>query len=306
MKEVRYLKKRIFKGVATAIVTPFNQDGSINYGSFKNLIEFQINSGVDAIVVCGTTGEASTLSYTEHLNTISFCCEQVNGRVPVIAGSGSNDTEHAVSQSKKCCEIGVDGLLVVTPYYNKTSQEGLTKHYFKIADAVDAPIILYNVPSRTGMNILPATYKRLSEHQNIVATKEASGNITQIAKIFELCDNNLYVYSGNDDQILPILSLGGQGVISVASNILPKEIREICRSYFAKDTERSASLQVKFMSIIEALFCEVNPMPVKYALNLMKFDVGDCRLPLTSISKESVSLILKELKKHHLISDDSV
>ncbi len=257
-------------------------------------------------MVCGTTGEASTLSYTEHLNAISFCCEQVNGRVPVIAGSGSNDTEHAVKQSKKCCEIGVDGLLVVTPYYNKTSQDGLAKHYFKIADAVNAPIILYNVPSRTGMNIIPATYKCLSEHQNIVAVKEASGNITQIAKIFELCGKNLWVYSGNDDQVLPILSLGGQGVISVASNIIPSEIGEICRSYFVKDTETSASLQINYMSIINALFCEVNPMPVKFALNLMGFNVGECRLPLTNITKESSSLILKELKKHHLICDDAV
>ncbi len=257
-------------------------------------------------MVCGTTGEASTLSYTEHLNAISFCCEQVNGRVPVIAGSGSNDTEHAVKQSKKCCEIGVDGLLVVTPYYNKTSQDGLIKHYFKIADAVNAPIILYNVPSRTGMNILPTTYKSLSEHENIAATKEASGNITQIAKIFELCGDNLWVYSGNDDQILPILSLGGQGVISVASNIIPKEIGGICRSYFEKDTKTSASLQIKYMSIIDALFCEVNPMPVKYALNLMGFDVGECRLPLTNVTKKSSSLILEELKKHHLIGDDAV
>lgn len=257
-------------------------------------------------MVCGTTGEASTLSYTEHLNAISFCCEQVNGRIPVIAGSGSNDTEHAVNQSKKCCEIGVDGLLIVTPYYNKTSQDGLIKHYLKIADAVDVPIILYNVPSRTGMNILPQTYKSLSEHENIVATKEASGNITQIAKIFEVCGDNLLVYSGNDDQILPILSLGGQGVISVASNIIPKEICDICKSYFDKNTETSASLQIKYMGIIEALFCEVNPMPVKYALNLLGFEVGDCRLPLTNITKESSYIISRELKKHHLISDDAV
>ena len=257
-------------------------------------------------MVCGTTGEASTLSYNEHLNAISFCCEQVNGRVPVIAGSGSNDTEHAVKQSKKCCKIGVDGLLVVTPYYNKTSQEGLIKHYFKIADAANAPIILYNVPSRTGMNILPTTYKRLAEHENIVATKEASGNVTQIAKIFELCGENLLVYSGNDDQILPILSLGGQGVISVASNIIPNEISKICKSYFEKDTELSAKLQIKYMSLIDALFCEVNPMPIKYALNVMGYNVGDCRLPLTTLTKDSQRLILKELKQHHLIGDDAV
>ena len=255
-------------------------------------------------MVCGTTGEASTLSYTEHLRVTEFCCEQVNGRVPVIAGSGSNDTAHAIEQSKKCCEIGADGLLVVTPYYNKTSQDGLVSHYFKISDAVNKPIILYNVPSRTGMNILPQTYKKLSEHENIVAVKEAGGNISSIAKTAMLCKEDLCIYSGNDDQIVPILSLGGQGVISVLSNILPHIVSKICRLFFEHKTEESKNLQLECLDLIEAIFCEVNPMPIKYALNAMGFDVGGCRLPLTKLSTESENSVLKVLKNHNLIEDD--
>ena len=288
--------------MATAIVTPFHQDGSINYDSLKKLIEFQIKSGVDAIVVCGTTGEASTLSYTEHLRVTEFCCELVNGRIPVIAGSGSNDTAHAVEQSKKCCEIGVDGLLVVTPYYNKTSQDGLVSHYFEIADASSKPIILYNVPSRTGMNILPQTYKKLSEHENIVAVKEAGGNISSIAKTAMLCKDDLWIYSGNDDQIVPILSLGGQGVISVLSNILPDAVSKICKHFLNGEVQKSAELQIKYFDLVEAVFCDVNPMPIKYALNAMGFEVGGCRLPLTDLSAANRDLVSEALKKHNIIN----
>ena len=305
MKEVRNLKKRIFKGVATAIVTPLIQDGSINYDSLKNLIEFQIKSRVDAIVVCATTGEASTLSYTEHLRITEFCCNQVNGRVPVIAGSGSNDTQHAVELSKDCSKIGVDGLLIVTPYYNKTSQDGLIRHYFEIADATDAPIILYNVPSRTGLNILPETYKKLSEQEKIVAVKEANGDISSVAKTASLCEEDLWIYSGNDDQTLPILTLGGQGVISVVSNIVPQIMVKICHSFFEGDLKACRELQLGYHELIETVFCDVNPMPIKYALNAMNFNVGPCRLPLTLPCEKKRDFILSALRKYHLIEDDA-
>lgn len=288
--------------MATALVTPLHQDGSINYDSLKNLIEFQIKSGVDAIVVCGTTGEASTLSYTEHLRVTEFSCKLVNGRIPVIAGSGSNDTAHAIEQSKECCKVGADGLLVVTPYYNKTSQDGLVRHYFEIADAVNKPLILYNVPSRTGMNILPQTYKKLSEHENIVAVKEAGGNISSIAKTAALCNENLWIYSGNDDQIVPILSLGGQGVISVLSNILPHIVSKICNLFFEGKIKKSADLQLEYFDLIEAVFCDINPMPIKYALNAMGFEVGGCRLPLTELSTVNADLVTQILKQHKIIN----
>ncbi len=288
--------------MATALVTPLHQDGSINYDSLKNLIEFQIKSGVDAIVVCGTTGEASTLSYTEHLRVTEFSCKLVNGRIPVIAGSGSNDTAHAIEQSKECCKVGADGLLVVTPYYNKTSQDGLVRHYFEIADAVNKPLILYNVPSRTGMNILPQTYKKLSEHENIVAVKEAGGNISSIAKTAALCNENLWIYSGNDDQIVPILSLGGQGVISVLSNILPHIVSKICNLFFEGKIKKSADLQLEYFDLIEAVFCDINPIPIKYALNAMGFEVGGCRLPLTELSTENADLVTQILKQHKIIN----
>ena len=255
-------------------------------------------------MVCGTTGEASTLSYTEHLYVTEFCCKQVDGRVPVLAGSGSNDTAHAVEQSKECCKIGADGLLVVTPYYNKTSQDGLVSHYFKIADSASKPIMLYNVPSRTGMNILPQTYKKLSEHENIAAVKEAGGNISSIAKTAMLCKEDLWIYSGNDDQIVPILSLGGQGVISVLSNIVPHIVSKICRLFFEGKTQESRNLQLEYFDLIEAVFCDVNPMPIKFALNAMGFNGGGCRLPLTNISAQNAELVSAVLKKHKLIEDD--
>ena len=304
MKEVRNLKKRIFKGVATAIVTPLTQDGSINYDSLKNLIEFQIKSGVDAIVVCATTGEASTLSYNEHLKITEFCCEQVNRRIPVIAGAGSNNTAHAVDLSKECSNIGVDGLLVVTPYYNKTSQDGLVRHYFEIADSTDTPIILYNVPSRTGLNVLPQTYKKLSEHENIVAVKEANGDISSISKTASLCNEDLWIYSGNDDQTLPILSLGGQGVISVTSNIVPKIFTELCKNFFEGNFEIAKALQLKYHELMEAIFCDVNPIPIKFALNAMDFDVGPCRLPLSAMCDSKCAYLINVLEKYHLIGDD--
>lgn len=296
------MKKCVFKGVATAIVTPLNQDGSINYDCFKKLIDFQIDSGVDAIVVCGTTGEASTLTHKEHLHVVEFCCRYVNGRVCVIAGSGSNDTTHAVEQSKKCCECGADALLVVTPYYNKTTQAGLVKHYNVIADAADKPIIVYNVPSRTGLNILPETYLKLSEHENIVGTKEANGNIAAVAKTAKLCKENLAIYSGNDDMILPILALGGLGAVSVLSNIAPQAVKTICESFFNGETNKSRDAQLEYIDLINALFCEVNPMPVKFALNLMGYDVGPCRMPLTDLHPESIKLLAGELERRGLLS----
>jgi 4-hydroxy-tetrahydrodipicolinate synthase len=257
-------------------------------------------------VVCATTGEASTLSYTEHLSVVEFCCKQVNGRIPVIAGAGSNDTKHAIDLSKECFKIGADALLIVTPYYNKTSQEGLVRHYFEIATATDAPIMLYNVPSRTGLNILPETYKKLSQHENIVAVKEANGDISSVAKTASLCKEDLWIYSGNDDQILPILSLGGQGVVSVASNIVPHIIANICRSFFEFDLETCKDLQLEYHQLVEAVFCDVNPMPIKYALNLMDFNVGQCRLPLTTLPDKKKNFIIGTLKKYHLIEDDTV
>ena len=287
--------------MATAIVTPFSQDGSINYDALKNLIEFQIKSRVDAIVVCATTGEASTLSYNEHLKTVEFCCKYVDGRVPIIAGAGSNDTSHAIELSKDCFEIGADGLLIVTPYYNKTSQDGLVRHYLKIADSTDAPIILYNVPSRTGLNISPETYKKLSEHENIVAVKEANGDISSITKTASLCGDKLLIYSGNDDQTLPILAIGGQGVISVAANIIPNVLTGICNSFFVGDFESSKKLQLGYQLLMESLFCDVNPIAVKFALNAMNFNVGGCRMPLTDLSDSKKELVLKALEKHHLI-----
>ena len=291
--------------MATAIVTPFNQDGSINYDSLKNLIDFQIKSRVDAIVVCATTGEASTLSYNEHIKTVEFCCEYVSGRIPVIAGAGSNDTSHAIKLSKKCSAIGVNGLLLVTPYYNKCSQDGLVEHYFKIADSVSAPIIVYNVPQRTGLNILPKTYEKLSKHDNIVAVKEANGNISSIAKTIALCKDDLCIYSGNDDQTLPILSLGGRGVISVVSNIIPDVTSKLCHYFLQGDIESSRKMQLEYLELCEAVFYDINPMPIKYALNLMGYNVGNCRLPLTSLNNENRDLIRKCLEKYRLIGTES-
>lgn len=282
------MKKTIFKGAGVAIVTPMNNDGTVNYDTLEKLIDFQLKSSTDAIIVCGTTGESATLNQSERNKVIEFTLKQVNGKIPVIAGSGSNNTETALRLSKEAEEMGVDGLLIVTPYYNKTSQSGLIKHYEYIADRVSCPIILYNVPSRTGVNILPQTYKHLSLHPNICAAKEASGNLSAVAKIASLCGDDLDIYSGNDDQILPVLSLGGIGVISVLSNVCPKECHNIVAEFLKGNISEAKSLQLKYIDLIDALFCDVNPVPVKAALNLMGYSCGECRMPLGTLSQESL------------------
>ena len=293
------MKKQVFKGSGCAIVTPFNSDGTIDEVKFKELIEFQIKGKTDCIVVMGTTGEASTCCDEEHLKAIELCVKYVDKRVPVVAGCGSNDTMHAVALSVEAEKHGADGLLQVTPYYNKTSQRGLIKHFTAIADAVSIPVILYNVPSRTGMTIKPETYLELSKHPNIVATKEASGDLSAICKTISLCGEDFGVYSGNDDQVVPLMSLGGLGVISVAANVVPETMSEMCRLYFDGKIKESAKIQVNIMNLCEALFCDVNPIPVKEAMNQMGMDVGNVLLPLyetTEQNKEKINLALKEYK----------
>ena len=275
----------IFTGSAVAIVTPFKKDGSVDYDKFRDVIEYQIAGGTDCIVVCGTTGESSTLSHEEHLDCIRFCAEVVNKRIPVVAGTGSNCTETAIYLSQEAEKYGVDGLLVVTPYYNKATQKGLIAHYTAVANSVTLPIIMYNVPSRTGTNIQPETAVYLAKNvKNIVAIKEATGNLSQVARLVSLADGCLDVYSGNDDQILPILSLCGQGVISVLSNINPSLTLGITNSFFAGNFADSLKYQLKALPIINALFEETNPIPVKEALNLLGFNFGEPRLPLIKCS----------------------
>lgn len=280
------MKKTIFTGVGTAIVTPMNPDGSVNFSEFGRLLDFQIAGGADAIVVCGTTGEASTMPDAEHLECIRFAVEMVAGKIPVIAGTGSNDTVHAISLSQKAEKLGADALLQVTPYYNKTSQRGLVRHFTAIADSVNIPIVLYNVPSRTGVNISIDTYKELAKHPNIVATKEASGNFSLMAEIAAYTD--LDIYSGNDDQVIPALSLGGKGVISVTSNLMPKEKHDEVALYLAGKQGEALAIQQRILAFEKALFMDVNPIPVKEALNIMGFNAGECRLPLASMSAEQV------------------
>lgn len=292
----------VFTGAGVAIVTPFKENGEVNYEKFAELVEFQIKNGTDAIIVCGTTGEASTLTHEEHLEVIRFCAEKVAGRIPVVAGAGSNCTETAVYLSKEAEKHGVDALLLVTPYYNKATQKGLFHHFKTVADSVKIPIILYNVPGRTGCNLLPETIVKLcTEVENIVAVKEASGNISQVAKLMALADGKVDLYSGNDDQIVPLLSLGGKGVISVLSNVAPKETHEICAKYFAGDTEGSCRLQLKALQLCEALFCEVNPIPVKMGLNLMGMEVGSLRMPLSEMEEANVPKLEKAMKDFGLI-----
>lgn len=279
----------IFEGAGVAIITPFHEDGSVNYEKFAQLVEEQIQGGTDAIIVCGTTGEASTLTHEEHLELIKFCVETVKHRIPVVAGTGSNCTQTAVYLSKEAEKYGVDGLLLVTPYYNKATQNGLFEHFKQIADSVELPIILYNVPSRTGCNILPQTAVRLcSEVHNIVGIKEASGNISQIAKLASLAQGKIDIYSGNDDHIVPVLSLGGKGVISVLSNVAPKQTHDICAKFFAGDVAGSCQEQLRAIELCDALFCEVNPIPVKAALNLMGKEVGSLRRPLSDMEEANV------------------
>lgn len=291
------MKNTIFTGAGVAIITPMNSDESINFEKLGQLIDFQIDNGTDAIVICGTTGESAAMTDQEHVDSIAYAVEHVAGRVPVIAGAGSNHTSYAVWMSKEAKRVGADALLHVTPYYNKTSQLGLIRHFNAVADATDLPIILYNVPSRTGVNITPATYRELAKHPNIVAAKEASGNISQIAQIAQLCGDELDLYSGNDDQIVPLLSLGAKGVISVLSNIMPRQTHDICRLFFEGKIAESRALQLKLLPLINALFSDVNPIPVKEAMNLMGWECGECRLPLVSMqpqAKEHLRALMQE------------
>lgn len=295
------MKPVIFSGAGVAIITPFNEDQSVNYDKFAELVEYQVSKGTNAIVVCGTTGEAKTLSTEEHINVIKLCVEVVNHRVPVIAGAGSNDTRYAVELSNEAEKAGVDALLSVTPYYNKTSQRGLLAHYSFIADRVSTPIILYNVPSRTGVNIKPETYAELCEHPLIVATKEANGNISEIAKTAALCGDKLTIYSGNDDQITPIMSLGGKGVISVLSNVVPGTAHKIAQKYLDGDYEESRRLQLEYLDLCNNLFIDVNPIPVKEAMNMMGLNVGPVRLPLVGMDEISKAKLRDCLIRHGLI-----
>lgn len=294
------MKNTVFTGVATAIVTPLNEKG-IDFEKFAKLIEWQIEEGINAIVVCGTTGESSTLTDEEHRAAIKFAVDQVAGRVPVIAGTGSNDAAYAIDLTKYACEAGADAMLVVTPYYNKATQNGLIQLFTAIADASTKPIILYNVPSRTGVNIAPATCKVLAEHPNICAIKEASGNISQVAEIAALVGDKMDIYSGNDDQIVPIMSLGGKGVISVLSNVMPKKSVEICDSFFAGDVTKSCEVQLELLPLINALFCEVNPIPVKAAMAAMGWCENYVRLPLTPMEKNNEEKLLSLMKEQNLI-----
>ena len=290
------MKNTIFTGIGTAIVTPLTKDG-VDYKSFGRLLDWQIEEGVNALVVCGTTGEGSTLTDEEHREAIDFAVKRVNKRVPVIAGTGSNDTAYAIELTKHACECGVDGVLVVTPYYNKATQKGLINMFTDIADASTAPVILYNVPSRTGCNIEPKTAAILADHKNIVGIKEASGNISQIAETIHLVGDKMDVYSGNDDQIVPILALGGKGCISVLSNPLPKKSVEICDRFFSGDVAGAAKLQLELLPLINALFSEVNPIPVKSAMAAMGFCEEYLRSPLTVMEEAHRSVLFEEMKK---------
>ena len=279
------MKKPVFTGAAVAIITPMNADGTVNFEEFGRIIEDQIAGHTDAIVVCGTTGESATMPDAEHLSVIDYCVKKVNHRIPVIAGTGSNDTAHGIHLTQSAEKLGADAVLLVTPYYNKTSQQGLIQHFTALANATSLPCILYNVPSRTGVNILPETAYELSKIPNINAIKEASGNIAQVAKIAQLCGDALNIYSGNDDQIVPLLALGGKGVISVLSNVAPRETHEICQKWFDGDIAASLAAQLKYLPLCEALFCDVNPIPVKCAMNQLGYQAGSCRLPLVDTSK---------------------
>ena len=289
------MKNLIFSGAATALITPMNEDGSVNYKRLESLVNNQIEAGIDALVICGTTGEKSTLRYDEHLKVIEYAAKTAAKRVPIIAGTGSNDTVYSVELCDDAEKMGADAFLMVTPYYNKTSQEGLVAHYNYIADRVNKPIILYNVPSRTGVAIKPETYQKLSKHPNIVATKEANGDIASVAKTRYLCGDDLAIYSGNDDQIVPMMSLGAQGVISVLSNILPTETHQMCAEYLNGNCNEASAMQIKYSGLIEALFCDVNPIPVKQAMNLLGMNVGPCRLPLYPMNDSNLSFLKEKL-----------
>ena len=293
------MKQSIFTGVATAIITPF-KGGMVDYNALARQLDFQIKGGVDAIVVCGTTGEASTMSYHERLRTIEYCVEHVNGRVPVIAGSGSNSTENAVALSRDARRSGADALLTVTPYYNKATQAGLIRHFSVIADAVDIPLILYSVPSRTGVAIAPETYAALARHGNIAGTKEASGSLTTVARTRVLCPADFSIWSGNDDETVPIWALGGKGVISVAANLIPEKMHRLTTLCAKGDFAAAGQLQVQLKAFIDMLFCEVNPIPVKTAMAELGWDYGELRLPLCKPSEEHLALIRKTLADYNL------
>lgn len=292
----------IFTGAGVAIITPFNEDGSINFDAFGKIIEDQIAGSTDAIIVCGTTGESSTMDDDEHVSAIKYCVEKVAGRVPVIAGTGSNCTREAVNISKRAEEVGADGLLCVTPYYNKCTQEGLYQYYKAISDAVNIPIIMYNIPGRTGTTIQPETAVRIAkEVENVVAVKEASGNISAVAKLAALADGCIDIYSGNDDQVLPILSLGGKGVISVWSNVAPKKVHDMVYAFLDGDTQTALKIQLEAIDLIDALFCEVNPIPVKAAMNMLGYQAGVVRAPLTELSDAHKEVMKKALTDYGVL-----
>lgn len=295
------MKNTIFTGAGVAIVTPMNEDGSVNYEQFGKNIDFQIENGTDAIIVCGTTGESSTMTDEEHIECIRFTAEKAAKRVPVIAGTGSNDTRYAAELSQKAESVGADGLLLVTPYYNKTTQRGLVAHFNTIADSVNIPVILYNIPGRTGMNIAIDTYKELAKNKNIVAVKEASGNISYAAQLIAECGDVLDVYSGNDDQIVPLMALGGKGVISVLSNIMPKETHMIAQLCLDNNTAEAAKLQAKYLKLINNLFIEVNPIPVKEAMNIMGWNCGPCRMPLCPMAEENIKKLRDSMAELGLV-----
>ena len=287
--------KPIFTGAATALVTPLTENG-VDYAAFEKLINWQIDEGIDALVICGTTGEASTLTDEEHREVLKFAAKVVNGRVPIIAGTGSNDTAYAIDMTKFACELGYDAMLVVTPYYNQTTQKGLIAMFKAIADASTKPLILYNVPSRTGVTIEPATYAALADHPNIAAIKEAGGNISKIVETVALVGDKLDIYSGNDDQIVPILACGGKGVISVLSNVVPKETSQICKTFFAGDVKAAMDMQVKYLPLTNALFCEVNPIPVKAAMAALGFCENYLRLPLVPMEDAHEAMLLQNMR----------
>lgn len=293
----------IFKGSGVAIVTPFKENGEVDYGEFGKQIELQIAGGTDAIIVCGTTGEASTLTHEEHLDVIRYCVNTVRGRIPVVAGTGSNCTETAIYLSKEAEAIGADGLLIVTPYYNRATQKGLYEHYKMIAEEVSLPIIMYNIPGRTGgVNILPETVVRLcTDVDNIVGVKDATGNISQVAKMMSLAKGKVDLYSGNDDQIVPLLSLGGIGVISVLANVAPRQAHDICATFFEGDIATSTRLQLEAIEMVECLFCEVNPIPVKKAMNLMGIKAGILRRPLTEMEEANVPRLKKAMEEYGIL-----
>ncbi len=291
------MKNTIFTGAGVAIITPFNPDGSIDFEGLGTLIDYQIENGTDAIIICGTTGESSTMTEEEHLSCIRYAVERTAHRVPVIAGTRSNDTRTAIELSVEAEKIGADGLLMVTPYYNKTTQAGLVAHFTMIANSVNIPIILYNIPGRTGMGFTVESLKELSNHKNIVAVKEASGNISYAAQVAAACGDKLDIYSGNDDMIVPMMALGAKGVISVLSNILPQETHDMCQYCLDNNFQPAIEMQIKYLDLINSLFCEVNPIPIKEAMNLLGYAAGSCRMPLTKMSSDNVARLMASLQK---------